>query len=110
MILSTIGKVSNFDMSVIAVYLLAVVGVGCLAGLKRKKTADASSYFLADNSLRWPSVRGEGAAPLNNSWFKSLTARLLRRRCGSAPKQPNARSVVRGLPMPDHLCRPSPTV
>jgi SSS family solute:Na+ symporter len=44
------------DSSIIIVYLLGIVGVGCYAGLKRRREGDANSFFLASHSLRWPSI------------------------------------------------------
>ena len=73
-------QVGTVDLAVIAAYLLAIVGVGCHAGLKRRKArwappapdgepsnlegpagtsrleGEANSYFLAAHSLRWPSI------------------------------------------------------
>jgi SSS family solute:Na+ symporter len=47
---------TQLDWIIIAVYLLAVVGIGVLAGFVRKKSAEGSHYFLADNSLTWPVI------------------------------------------------------
>ena len=47
---------THIDWTIIAVYLLAVVGIGVLAGFVRKKSAEGSHYFLADNSLKWPVI------------------------------------------------------
>ena len=50
---------SNFDWSIIAGYLLAVVGLGIAAGLFRRRVGaggEGGHYFLAGNSLRWPVV------------------------------------------------------
>ena len=44
------------DVGVIVLYLVVVIGLGCLAGLRRKKGADAESYFLAGGSLTWPVI------------------------------------------------------
>lgn len=47
---------TQIDWGIIAVYLLGVVGLGMLAGLKRGKGSEGGHYFLADNSLKWPMI------------------------------------------------------
>jgi SSS family solute:Na+ symporter len=49
-------KISPFDVMVIVAYLVGIVAVGCVAGLKRRSERGASHYFLAAHSLRWPSI------------------------------------------------------
>ena len=73
-------QVGTLDLAVIAAYLLVIVGVGCYAGLKKRKEGwplqhptgepsdlegpagtgklegEANRYFLAAHSLRWPSI------------------------------------------------------
>ena len=44
-----------WDWTVIAIYLLGIVGLGCWAGFKRKSD-DGAGYFLADKSLSWPII------------------------------------------------------
>ncbi len=47
------------DKSVVLIYILAVVGLGLLAGkMMKKKSAegDSKDYFLAGGSLRWPMI------------------------------------------------------
>jgi uncharacterized sodium:solute symporter family permease YidK len=51
--LSDIGIV---DLGMIALYLVAIVGVGCYAGLKKRQEGGANRYFLAAHALRWPSI------------------------------------------------------
>ncbi len=74
------SQVGTLDLAVIAAYLLVIVGVGCHAGLKKRKASgtiqhptrepsdlvepagacqpegEANSYFLAAHLLRWPSI------------------------------------------------------
>jgi len=46
-----------WDGSIVIVYMLAVVGVGILAGFHRRKAAtEGGQYFLAGNSLTWPVI------------------------------------------------------
>ncbi len=46
----------SIDTAVIVLYLVVVIGWGCLAGLRRKKGSDAESYFLAGGTLTWPMI------------------------------------------------------
>lgn len=50
---------SAVDWSIIAIYLLAVVGLGVAAGIRRgkgKKGGEGGQYFLAGNTLTWPII------------------------------------------------------
>ncbi|MEI8372560.1 MAG: sodium/solute symporter [Planctomycetota bacterium] len=50
-------QISGFDLAIVLVYLVGVVGLGCLAGAHRKKSAgEGSHYFLAGNTLGWPII------------------------------------------------------
>ncbi|HEY4415992.1 MAG TPA: sodium/solute symporter [Verrucomicrobiae bacterium] len=52
-------SMSHLDWVIIAVYLLAVVGIGVAAGFMRRKPAaggEGGNYFLAGNSLKWPVI------------------------------------------------------
>jgi SSS family solute:Na+ symporter len=50
-------QISGFDLAIVLVYLVGVVGLGCLAGAHRKKAAgEGSHYFLAGNTLKWPII------------------------------------------------------
>jgi len=44
------------DLVIIIGYLLGIVGLGCWAGLRRKKDSDSKEYFLAGSSLTWPVI------------------------------------------------------
>ena len=47
------------DWSIIAIYLLAVVGLGVAAGIRRgrgEKGGEGGHYFLAGNTLTWPII------------------------------------------------------
>lgn len=48
----------NFlDKAVLIIYLVAIVGIGCFAGMRsRKGTEGGKDYFLAGGSLRWPMI------------------------------------------------------
>lgn len=50
---------SHLDWTIIAVYLLAVVGLGVAAGFlhrKGERGGEGRHYFLADNTLKWPVI------------------------------------------------------
>src|SRR5712664_1955215 len=50
---------SGLDWAIIAVYLLAVVGLGVMAGFLRRKGergGEGGHYFLAGNTLKWPVI------------------------------------------------------
>jgi SSS family solute:Na+ symporter len=50
-------QISWFDSAIVLIYLVGVVGLGCLAGARRKKSVgEGSNYFLAGNTLRWPII------------------------------------------------------
>jgi SSS family solute:Na+ symporter len=53
------NPMSIFDWTIIAVYLLAVVGLGVMAGLLQRKGergGEGGHYFLAGNTLKWPVI------------------------------------------------------
>jgi len=53
------ASVSHLDWAIIAVYLVAVVGLGVAAGFLRRKGergGEGGHYFLAGNTLAWPVI------------------------------------------------------
>ncbi len=51
--------IGTLDLTIIILYILAIVGIGLWAGLKGKKNNSSDSageYFLAGKSLRWPVI------------------------------------------------------
>jgi SSS family solute:Na+ symporter len=53
------NSMSSLDWTIIAVYLLAVVGLGVAAGCVRRKSergGEGGHYFLAGNTLTWPVI------------------------------------------------------
>jgi len=53
------NSMSNLDWTIIAAYLLAVVGLGVAAGCLRRKGergGEGGHYFLAGNTLAWPVI------------------------------------------------------
>lgn len=55
-------NISILDWSIVVIYLLGVVGLGCWAGFKAKKTGNlhgesvAGDYFMAAHTLKWPVI------------------------------------------------------
>ena len=52
-------SVGGLDWTLIALYLLAVVGLGVAAGFLRRKGergGEGGHYFLAGNTLTWPVI------------------------------------------------------
>jgi SSS family solute:Na+ symporter len=50
---------SNVDWAIIAMYLLAILGLGIAAGFLRRKSesgGEGGHYFLAGNTLAWPVI------------------------------------------------------
>src|SRR5438552_3106083 len=52
-------RMSSFDWAIIALYLVAIVGLGIAAGFWRRKNekgGEGGHYFLAGNTLAWPVI------------------------------------------------------
>ena len=45
-----------FNLSIVFVYLVGIVGFGCFAGRVRRRGGEGSHYFLAGNTLGWPVI------------------------------------------------------
>lgn len=51
------SPISFADYGIVALYLLFIVGIGIRAGIKsRRDKSEASGYFLAAHSLKWPEI------------------------------------------------------
>ncbi|MHB8972150.1 MAG: sodium:solute symporter family transporter [Pirellulaceae bacterium] len=50
------SQFSWFDLSIVLVYLAAIVGLGCYAQRFRSRGGEGSHYFLAGNTLGWPVI------------------------------------------------------
>jgi SSS family solute:Na+ symporter len=50
------SQFSWFDLSIVLVYLAAIVGLGCYAKRFRAQAGEGSHYFLAGNTLGWPVI------------------------------------------------------
>lgn len=49
-------SISAIDAVIIALYLAGIVGAGVWVGLRKRKGGEAGGYFLAGNTLSWPSI------------------------------------------------------
>ncbi len=49
-------NISLVDLAIIVLYLGGIVGAGVWVGLRRRQGGEAGSYFLAGNTLSWPSI------------------------------------------------------
>ncbi len=45
-----------WDWTIVATYLVGVVGIGVAAGFMRRRGGEGSHYFLAGNTLTWPVI------------------------------------------------------
>ena len=48
--------IKPLDVAVLVVYLVGIVGIGCLAGLRQRKGSEGAQYFLAGGTLTWPLI------------------------------------------------------
>jgi len=48
--------IDRIDLAIIVVYFVVIIGLGCLAGLHRRRTAAGKDYFLAGGTLTWPII------------------------------------------------------
>jgi len=49
-------RISSLDLSIIIIYLVGIVGLGCWSGLRSRKGAAGKDYFLAGGTLTWPVI------------------------------------------------------
>ena len=49
-------QIGAYDLAIIVVYFVFIVGLGCWCGLRKKKTEQAEEYFLAGKTLKWPVI------------------------------------------------------
>lgn len=49
-------QIAPLDLFIIVLYFALIVGLGCWAGMRKKKTEQASDFFLAGRSLTWPVI------------------------------------------------------
>ena len=49
-------QIGQIDLAIIIFYLLGIVAMGCLAGLRLRRGAGGENYFLAGGTLRWPVI------------------------------------------------------
>ena len=49
-------NINTIDLAVIVLYLAGIVGAGVWVGLRKRRGGEAGGYFLAGNTLGWPSI------------------------------------------------------
>ena len=49
-------QIENIDFGIILIYFIAIVGLGIWVSLRNRKRNQASGYFLAGKSLKWPMI------------------------------------------------------
>ena len=49
-------NISSIDVSIIILYLVGIVGLGCWAGFRQRRGTVGSGYFLAGRTLTWPMI------------------------------------------------------
>jgi SSS family solute:Na+ symporter len=54
--LATSLAMDPIDLTIIVVYLVGIVAIGCLAGFRQRRTAEGQGYFLAGRTLTWPVI------------------------------------------------------
>lgn len=55
--LGAVGALGIIDFAVLITYLVAIVGIGCYAGMRSRRGVEGGrEYFLAGGSLRWPMI------------------------------------------------------
>jgi len=50
------STMNPIDLTIIVVYLVGIVTIGCLAGFRQRRTAQGQGYFLAGRTLTWPVI------------------------------------------------------
>ena len=49
-------QIGRIDLAIVVIYLLGIVTMGCLAGLRVRRGNKGQDYFLAGGTLRWPVI------------------------------------------------------
>ncbi len=49
-------SISRVDLAIIVAYFALIIGIGCVAGLRRRKASAGRDYFLAGGTLTWPII------------------------------------------------------
>ena len=49
-------KIGALDTAIIIVYLIAIVALGLMAGIRQRRQSQGEGYFLAGNTLTWPTI------------------------------------------------------
>jgi len=49
-------QIGRMDLAIVIIYLVGIVAMGCLAGLRLRRGAGGENFFLAGGTLRWPVI------------------------------------------------------
>jgi solute:Na+ symporter, SSS family len=49
-------SIDRIDLVIVVAYFLIIIGIGCLAGLRRRAGGEGAAYFLAGGTLTWPVI------------------------------------------------------
>lgn len=49
-------EIGALDLAIVIVYLVGIVVMGCLAGVRLRRGSGGRDYFLAGSTLRWPMI------------------------------------------------------
>jgi SSS family solute:Na+ symporter len=48
--------INPIDLSIIVIYLVGIVAIGCWAGFRQRRSVEGQGYFLAGRKLTWPVI------------------------------------------------------
>ena len=48
--------INSIDLTIIVIYLVGIVVIGCWAGFRQRRTSEGQGYFLAGKTLTWPVI------------------------------------------------------
>jgi len=56
--LAAVNSISShrLDLSIVVLYLVGIVGLGCWVGFRQRHGAEGTGYFLAGRTLIWPMI------------------------------------------------------
>ncbi|MGB9624833.1 MAG: sodium:solute symporter family transporter, partial [Phycisphaerae bacterium] len=49
-------SIGRLDLAIIVLYFVVIIGLGCFAGLHRRRGSEGKRYFLAGGTLTWPII------------------------------------------------------
>ena len=49
-------SIGRLDLAIVILYFVVIIGLGCFAGLHRRRGSEGKRYFLAGGTLTWPII------------------------------------------------------